>query len=454
MRVFKTARVRSTCGAEVQFLVYAIITSVLSFEYLASLGAPGWLPYTQEIAALVAAVVVVGAGVHQRFRDVRPIYWLVFGALAVDVLCGLIVNAVDAGPMFAGVRHYLRAIPFFFLPAVVAFSEQQVRRQIFLILGFSLIQLPLALDQRLKTFAAGYLSGDRTFGTLMSSGHLSIFLICVASVIFAFYVRRRLRFIPMLILLAIVVAPTMLNETKVTIFLVPMALFAVGVVGATENRLRKTVLALATSAVFIVAFVPVYDYFMKPRWGYGIVEFFTMEGRVEGYLESDAEVGAYRSVGRVDAVRVPLQVLSQDPSLLGFGLGAGNVSLSALGAQFTGEHYQRYGYFVESTASMLLWETGVIGLSLVLLLLGILYVDASRLSRGTGFHHTLALGGMGVIVVTVASMPYTTLSESGAMSFLFWYFAGLIAAERARALRRESDVGEAVAQPELATRSF
>jgi hypothetical protein len=435
----------------VQFLVYGIITSALSFEYFVSLGAPGSLAYSQELLAGAAAAVVVGTGVHQRFRDVRPVYWLVFGGLAVNLLCGTIVNTVDAGPTFAGVRTYLRAIPLFFLPAVIRFSEQQVRAQLILILGFALVQLPIAFNQRLATFASGYLSGDRTFGTLMGSGHLSIFLICVASVIFAFYVRRRLRFIPMLVLLTIVLTPTMLNETKAAIFLLPLALFTVGVVGATENRARRAVLALATTAVFLVAFVPVYDYFVKPRWGYGIVEFFTMEGRVENYLDNDAEVGSHRGAGRVDALRVPLGVLSRDPSLLAFGLGAGNVSLSALGPQFTGEHFQRYGYLVVSQASLLLWETGVLGLSLILLLLGMLWSDASKLSRGTDFFSTLALGGMGVIVVIAASLPYSEMSESGALSFLFWYLAGLIAAERARALSRERRLSEPIAQPKLTT---
>jgi hypothetical protein len=430
----------------VQFLVYGIIVSVLCSEYVVSLGAPGWLAYTQELIAGAAAAVAVAAGVQHHFREIRPIYWLVFGALAVNLLCGLIVNTVDAGPTFAAARSYLRAIPFFFLPAVIQFSEQQVRRQLLLILGFSLVQLPLALNQRFTTFESGYLSGDRTFGTLMDSNHLSIFLICVASVVFAFYVRRRLRFFPMLLLLALVLAPTMLNETKATIFLLPMALFVVGVVGATENRMRKAVLALATSAVFLVAFVPVYDYFMKPRWGYGIVEFFTMEGRVENYLESGAEVGSHRGVGRVDAVRVAFQVLSRDPSQLAFGLGAGNVSLSALGAQFTGEHFQRYGYFVESHASMLLWETGVLGLLLILLLFGIHWSDASKLSRDSGFYPTLALGVMGVIAVFFVSLPYTRMSDSGALSFLFWYLTGLIAAERTRALARALRSGDVISR--------
>ena len=154
-----------------QFLVYAIITSSLCFEYLGDQGyAPSSIAYAQELLAVVAVLVVVVGGVQQRFGNVAAGYWLVFGALAVTILCGLLTNGVESGPIFAGLRAYLRAIPFFFLPAVVLFSPRQVKAQLLLVLAFAVAQLPISLDQRLTTFARGYLSGDRTIGTLTDSG--------------------------------------------------------------------------------------------------------------------------------------------------------------------------------------------------------------------------------------------------------------------------------------------
>ena len=416
-----------------QFLVYAIITSSLSFEYLAAEGyVSSMLPFVQELSAIAAAAVVVAAGVSQRFANIAGGYWLVFGALALCLVCGLLTNGVDAGPAFAGMRSYLRAIPLFFLPAVIAFSERQIKAQLLLILAFAVIQLPIAVDQRLTTFDAGFLSGDRTFGTVMHAGHLSIFLACVASVVFAFWLRGRLRLGWFLVLMPILLVPTMLNETKAMVFLVPIALLAVVMIGATANRMRNVMIAVIGTAIFTAAFIPTYDYFMKPRWGYGIVEFFMMEGRVEEYLSQGSEVGSFKPPGRVDSITVPLRVLSSDPSLLAFGLGIGNVSDSALGAQFTGEHFARYGYFVQSFASELLWETGVLGLLLVLVLFGMLFVDAFRVSRGDGFHAALALGTLGVIALVCASVPYATMIDSAAVSYLFWYVAGIVAAERMR----------------------
>jgi hypothetical protein len=345
-----------------QFLVNAIITSALTFEYLGAQGyAPGSIAYVQEILALVTVLVVVVAGVRERFGNIAARYWFVFGALAVTVVCGLLTNAVDAGPIFAGLRSYLRAIPLFFLPAVVVFSPTQVRAQSLLVLVFAVAQMPIALYQRLTSFARGSLSGDWTIGTLGDSGFLSIFLICVASMLLAFLVRGRLRWGWAFIVLPLVLAPTMFNETKATLFLVPVALLAVVVVGAARNRFRRFMFATMSGVVFFAAFVPIYDYFMKPRYGYGIVEFFMMDDRVENYLTRNVEVGSHAVPGKVDAITVPIRVLSRDPSLLAFGFGIGNVSDSALGDRFTGEHFQRYGYFVGSGVSLLLWETGLLG---------------------------------------------------------------------------------------------
>jgi hypothetical protein len=435
-----------------QFLLYAIITSALCFEYLGAEGyAPPLIAYAQELLAIVAVLVVVVAGVQQRFANIAARYWLVFGALAVTIVCGLLTNAVDSGPIFAGLRAYLRAIPLFFLPAVVLFSPPQVKAQSLLVLALAVAQMPIALDQRLSTFAVGSLSGDRTIGTLGDSGFLSTFLICVAAVLFAFLVRGRLSRGWAFILLPIVLAPTMFNETKATLFLVPTALLAVVVVGATKNRWRRFMIATVSTAVFVAAFVPIYDYFMKPRWGYGIVEFFMMEGRVENYLTRDVEVGSYEVPGKVDAITVPIRVLSRDPSLLAFGFGIGNVSESALGNRFSGEQFQRYGHFVQSGVSLLLWETGLLGTGLLFTLLAMLFVDAFYVSRSDDFMGAFALGMMGVIAVIALSLPSTTVMESSGLSYLFWYAAGLVAAERARGVVRAPEAPR-TAQP-LAVRT-
>jgi len=399
----------------------------------------GWLPavakYSEEIIAVIVAMYVVAVGARTQFRNVRSEYWLVFGAIATVMVCGVVINAVAPGPLFAGMRSYLRALPLFFLPAVLAIDDRSLKRQLLLLLAISFLQVPTALYQRTTRWAAGHISGDWAVGTLLNSGILSIFLICVACVLTGFYMRKRLRLAPYLALMLVVLTPTMVNETKATMVLLPIGMLTTVIAGARpRKRLGNALSALLVLAVFTSIFIPVYDYYVKPRWGYGLLDFVTMPGRVEGYLEKrGAAVGVTKEVGRVDAIVVPLKDFSRDPTKLAFGLGIGNASLSKLGKQFTGEYFRRYEPFGQTTAALLILETGILGLTLVFLLHVMIFRDAKVVAaRDEGIRGALAAGWTGVMAVLMISMFYKEMIPSGAIAFPFWYFAGLIAAHRMR----------------------
>lgn len=416
-------------------LVLSLIIATLGIDYLAH---EGWLPglasFTQEGVALLASIYVVANGMRSRFQYVRTEYWIVFGALLVVIVCGILVNAVSSGPVFAGIRTYLRALPLFFLPAVFAIDDRRLRRQLLLVLGFALLQAPLAWYQRSTVWAEGHISGDWVVGTLTSSGILSVFLICVACVLAGFYVRKRLParwFIPLVL---IVLIPTALNETKATLFLLPLGLLTTFIVGSpASTRFRNGLVATVVLSLFGAIFVPIYDYYVTPRWGYGIVEFFTMKGRLEGYMEKrNAGIGS-EEAGRVDAITVPVKTLARDPGQFVFGLGIGNASDSALGPQFTGEYFRRFEPFRQSTASVLILETGVLGLALVMLLYLMIFRDARFVARhDSGLGGAMAAGWTGAVAVIVVATFYVEMMAYGSTSFLFWYFSGLLAAHRMR----------------------
>lgn len=416
-------------------LILLLILSAMTSEYLVVMD---WVPagakYLHEIIAAVLACAVVLGGARNRFRYVHSSYWLMLGAFAAVMLCGVLINAVEAGPVFAGIRSYLRALPLFLLPAVFTLQERHVRMHLLLVLLLCSIQFPIALDQRLTSFhRLEYLSGDMTVGTLMSSNVLSIFMICAACVLTGFYVRRRIRawlFVPLVLL---ILAPTTINETKATLLLLPLALLVTFVVGSARGkRLRNGLMASLLLAVFGAIFVPVYDYFMKPRWGYGIVEFFTMEGRVEGYLSKNSALGS-RKAGRVDALLVPVAELARDPSTFAFGLGIGNVSDSALGDQFSGHYYRRFEPFLLSSATTYLLETGFLGVMITIALCLLVFRDSRHVAReDEGLYGALAVGWAGVAVTILLAFFYADTMTRSSLIIPFWYVSGLIAAQRMR----------------------
>ena len=82
-------------------------------------------------------------------------------------------------------------------------------------------------------------------------------------------------------------------------------------------------------------------------------------------------------------------------------------------------------------------ELGVTGLMLVLTLMWLVYSDALVVARrDEGLRGSMAAGWAGATAVFIICIPYTELIGMTSLSFLFWYFAGLVAAERMRIARR------------------
>src|SRR5687768_4039340 len=137
-----------------QRLILIMIVVATTFDFLSkgdSWGRFALLPrpaaYLSELLGAIALLYVVVAGTHNRFQFVRPAYWFAFGILLFVMVAGIVLNHVEPGPIFAGLRTYLRAIPWFFVGAVVAFTEQDLRRQFRLLVAIALVQLPLAIEQ-------------------------------------------------------------------------------------------------------------------------------------------------------------------------------------------------------------------------------------------------------------------------------------------------------------------
>lgn len=438
-------------------LILAMIVSVVTFPYLVK--EAGWLSrwfsYTPEILSMIAAGYVLVVGVQSRFRFVRPGYWLVFGALLLLVVISAIVNHLQPGPMFAGIRNYLRAMPFFFLPAVLLITDRQLRTQLIVLLVLCLVQLPLAYQQRLQTVAVaaqrGILetkgtTGDLTFGTLMGSGLLTLFLIGGACVLTAFYLRRRLSGVRYLVLLFLVLLPTALNETKITLFLLPMALLTVFVLGAEPGaRFKNVAIGVVVTGAFLAIFIPIYDHYMVPRWGYGLIDFLTMEGRLERYLTTGAQVGDTGRAGTLDGTLAAWAELSRNPMTMLFGVGIGNASDSALGVQFTGEYFGLFEHLPAKSSKYLLLEIGLLGLLLVFLLHCLIFFECIRLAHaGDDTSSALALGWCGGSVVVAAGLFYSEMIASQAISYLYWYFSGVIVAAGMRYDLRQSTPGPTI----------
>jgi hypothetical protein len=161
-----------------------------------------------------------------------------------------------------------------------------------------------------------------------------------------------------------------------------------------------------------------------------ITAFFSDKKKLGKYLSSDVGgLGTKKDVRRGDAVIVPLEYLAQDPVKLMFGLGIGAVSPSQLGTNFEGTYYLLFQKFLIISFTTFLLEFGLLGLMVIGVLFWMVFFDTlTVLRRDDSLVGALAAGWSGVVVIFAIDVFYTNFHEFTCVTYLYWYFSGLICA--------------------------
>lgn len=420
------------------FILVVMSCVMLSDFVVVTLNLPPILHFIPEILSGVLVAYVFVAGTRDRFRMIAPKYWFVFGALAVVALCGILNGHTGSGSIITGMRYYFRALPMFFVAAIMPVTDEQLSRQLKWLLGLALIQLPVTAYQRWVIYSAGRYSGDDVRGTVLDSGILSMFLICAVLVMVGLLLKRRISKLSFTVLFFLLLLPTTINETKVTVIFLPLGLLVTLIIGAEPGkRLRYAGLTMIALIAFGAIFVPVYDMLEEHNhYKVKLLDFFTNEQTLDNYLVAHGRnrgtgIGGRKLSGRGDAIMVPLVYLSRDPAELAFGLGLGNVSPSNLGSNFEGSYYRLFRSLLITSFSYFVLELGLIGVFLICLLNWLIFSDTLVVARSDGgLMGALAAGWTGVVAIMVLGILYTIYYQFPSLSYLYWYFAGVICARR------------------------
>jgi hypothetical protein len=419
-----------------------MLVAVTTADYLSRpdrWGRGGWLPnevgLLPEVLSLIALIGVLAVGTRHRFRDVPTAYWALFGGTVLLMIAGAVANGISTGETVTGMRLYFRAMPFFFVPLVFRFSESQVRRQLGTLLAIALVQVPIAFEQRLTTAVKGRgidISGDYTSGTLLVSSILSIFLICAICVVTAYFLKGRLKTWHFVVLVLFLFFPTTINETKGTLFLLPIGLSVVFFLGMRRGfRLKAIGWLMLVTIVTGAGFWMMYDY-IGTSSAIGrertLSDWWTDDERREALLTRETELGGEENAGRLDSITVPARYLSRDVVHLMLGLGIGSVANSSLGPRFVGRYHDLFEPFMRTAFPRLLLDLGILGLLLIAMIYGKIFRDAVRIGRVERgeFVHAFALGWTGVVAVMAVSIFYKDIVPITSLSYLFWYGSGLV----------------------------
>jgi hypothetical protein len=322
-------------------------------------------------------------------------------------------------------------------------SDRQIAGILKFVLGLSFLQVPISMYQRYFSEATGHTTGDTVTGTLMDSGCMTLILICVICVLGTAMLQGRIKKVTFCWMLILLLIPVSIDETKVTIFVFPPALLGTFLVAsAAGKRVRVLIMGLAFMTVAGLIFVPLYNYFNELNVAKD--EQFTVADILQKdflskYLSNGASVGngSVGHVGRVEAVAVPLHEFARDPIKLTFGVGMGNASDSTLGPRYKGHYLDTLGPFVIGFSSgSFLIEAGLLGFALILMIHWMIFRDALVVSRqDKGLVGMIAFGWVGTTIVIFAGIFYDGIHGNTAMSYLYWFFSGVIVARRASLLK-------------------
>lgn len=361
-------------------------------------------------------------------------YLIFFSLFFMFILGGIIVNKVPSGVVLAGLRSNLKYLPFFFLPIVYAFSDKQISRQLKFLLVLSLIQCPVTIYQRIIKYAV-VRTGDLVGGTLgqYTSGVLSVYLACTISLVIAFYLKGRIKRSMLLILIGLLFLPTALNETKVSLLLIPFALISPALfLPGQMNKTKRILPVMAVCMVLMVIFVQVYDHQASKR-GYETLGEFVGRDMAKEYLYRGEKLRKEKGIGRFDSIEMAVDQLSRTGNLL-LGVGIGNASPS-FSDKLTGEYYKKYWHLKPGMTNLshLLWEQGLIGALLFIFFFGLVLQDSIYLRTRNDIAGAISLGWISVVMIISGSFVYFDTFYQNIFGYLFWYFSGHIAAQRYRA---------------------
>ena len=412
----------------------------------------------EAVSAIVLCVVLLRLAVYREMA-ITPKYIFLGLAVVAHMLLGVVINGVEPGTIVAGLRPYLKWVPVFFLPIVYAFKEDEIRNHMKVLLFIALLQCPIALYQRFILYR-GIASGDAVTGTFGfgASGALSIYLVSTIAVVIAYFIKGKLSPKTVIFLMVILFLPTTINETKVTIFLLPIAI-AIPYIYASKKISVQQLIGISTAGILVgTGFMYIYNFV-----GNGAINYngsFAGAGGVEGYLYSGKDrdlskdnllgknmlgnnmilpeeaISSDEGGGRLDKISLAFHTLLKDPVMLWVGLGVGNVSTSQIKI-FSGEYSERLGDISGDTLlSFLLWETGIGGVILFAAFIGFLIMDTRMLAKSTGVKSIWASGWMGVLGIACITIPYINVFYFNPLIFIFAYCSGHMVAQRAKSTEK------------------
>jgi hypothetical protein len=231
--------------------------------------------------------------------------------------------------------------------------------------------------------------------------------------------------------------PTTINETKITIFLLPAAFFLPAILNQERMgaaRVKRLLVMSILTIIFISVFVMSYYYMttFKPQFKEKrppISKFFKDRKTLESYLYRGVDEGSYGELHRLDRIVLTYKYLAENIKSFSFGFGIGSATRSHFGT-LRNMHIKARRYGADSTTlTYLFWEFGLLGVIVYTCFFVFIFKDALVLKKHDDIFGTFALGWCPTAIIIGICLIYLNLVVVNVLNLCFWYFSGLIAAK-------------------------
>lgn len=362
-------------------LMWAVILGGLVLSGVVSLYFPGlavvkWIVPMMGIAlALIALLRALSARTSRAAASDRNpsgvMKWLL--AFFLVILISAVVNGSFSLNAIISLKGYFQVLGIMLALAYFGFSPVQADRFVKAIVILGFVQLPFALHQflflvpeRATAFAASHLvvGVDVVVGTFMgslegggASDVFAVFQVVAISILFARWKRGLLKSRPTFMGGFILLLPLMLNETKITFLLLPLAFGLVFMDNLKKQPMKFIGGGLAVSTVVLGIFLG-YTLLPKGQKSQSPSEYFEAAW-VSNF--GDAGYGA-SELNRTTVLThwVKIHYGADFPYII-FGHGPGSVRTNALGVP-PPLQLKYYGLGIDLTSlSTMLWELGFVG---------------------------------------------------------------------------------------------
>ena len=380
----------------------------------------------QWFTVLVATALILPVLLHLMRGRINilsariPEYLLFPGAFLLIVIFSSIIDQPQFGDLVNASRHYFLMWPLmlvFMLGLVPQKTLVQLWKALMIV---AVLQLPMALYQYffVAQKSARLSPWDAVVGTFPgniegagdSAGMAVMLLIAILTAV-ALWRERRLQFTWMVLVVLMALGTLALAEVKAAVMLLPVVL---GLYYRKELW-RRPIEAIAVMIGALLLVGGLFTTYEKLHYGEGSKHSFDTSKPTSTYehitraLSPDAESKELGELGRVTHLINwwNLNVKSGDVhhSLFGYGMGATHASKIGVG-----ELVKRFPYSVNTTSSIiLLWETGLLGhlLFLLVLILGARTSEQTAKNESIPEIHRILLriGTIGLLLL-VMMLPY------------------------------------------------